>query len=110
MGGVVRSFGASGRFCWPSRSAAVSAAYCWWSSLTEAARSLAECVKRGGQLALRRSPVAGRLPPRLAKEERRDYDPGSLLKLVRSGSIERHESAIVGYRIAAEAAMRLLAV
>ena len=34
----------------------------------------------------------------------------SLLSFVRSGSIERHESAIVGYRIAAEAAMRLLAV
>jgi hypothetical protein len=31
--------------------------------------------------------VAGRLPLRLAKEERRDYNPGSLLKIVHLGSV-----------------------
>ena len=46
----------------------------------------------------------------LLAERERAAVHGSLLVVVRSGSLERRESAIVGYRIDADGATRVLAV
>jgi hypothetical protein len=56
------------------------------------------------------SQLVGSLVAALVAEQKSADQRVGLLRFVRSGSLERHESAIVGYRIDAEAARRVLAV
>jgi hypothetical protein len=53
--------------------------------------------------------VVGQLPLRLTKEERCGHHPGSLLKIVLSGTLKQTERAMVGWRIPGEGAQGPLA-